>query len=197
MCFIKQLMVWEYSEKPNEPKSALLGTVPRRVAYVCPLWASMNCCATVKSSHTLLCRCRSSLQPTKHSCNIPTCAYCCLQRLKKKIISLCFIHTDTLVNISGIETEKILFWKGPLDVIYPDPAQSMHLSWNKHITSSSLDNQHKIFMKNKNLNLAPSNRSSTYCSIFIQENTMILEVQWTGFTLWVAILFCRHFLAGL
>lgn len=130
MCFFKQRMAWEYPEKAKGTKEwkhnlpEVLGTVSRSTAYVCSPWASMNCSATAKSSHMPVCKYRSILEATKHSCNIPTCEYCCLQRFLKSI-SLCFIHTyilvvhtDTLVNISGIETEKNEIWKGPLDVIY-------------------------------------------------------------------------------
>lgn len=93
----------------------LLGTVSRSMAYLCPLWASMNWSAIVMSSHTSVCKYRSVLEAT----NIPTISlpvHIVVCKDTRNMISLCFIHTDTLViytdtlvNISAIETEKILF----------------------------------------------------------------------------------------
>lgn len=112
MCFVKQLMAWNTLRRLNEPRNEsqhnspqLLGAVSRSVAYVCPFWASMNCSATVTSSHTLVYKSRSILEATKHSDNIPTCAYCCLQRLKKIIHFVSYIQT----HLSYIQILLLVF----------------------------------------------------------------------------------------
>lgn len=102
-------------------------------------------------SDTLICKYRSILEATGHSLIFLQYFLLASTLLSAKISETwfhCVSYIQThFVATSSTETEIILFWKGPLEVICPNSAQSMYLRWSEHITSSSLDTQHKIFMK--------------------------------------------------
>lgn len=73
---------------------------------------------------------------------------------KKVFPFVSYIHTylsyiQTLLLIYQALKQRKLNFERDLWMSSTRPCSEMHLSWNKHITSSSLDNQHKIFMKNK------------------------------------------------